>query len=130
MENKEISNYPELVLHIMHLKQEKFNQEEEIKYTLRELIFLLNPITMFKKGLHGLAEDSQARFDLAKVGLDMGISILVNGLLRNRYGIKGMVGKLLLEKFSSTIIGNNLSKIVTGIRNRFHRPTPIELNQQ
>jgi len=130
MENKEISNYPELVLHIMHLKQEKFKQEEEIKYTLRELIFLLNPITMFKQGLHGLADDSQAKFDLAKVGLDMGISILVNGILRNRYGIKGMIGKLLLEKFSSTIIGNNLSKIVTGIRNRFHRPTPIELNQQ
>jgi len=130
MGNKEISNYPELVLHIMHLKQEKFRQEEEIKYTLRELVFLLNPITMIKNGLHGLAEDSEAKLDLAKVGLDMGISILVNGLLRNRYGIKGMIGKMLLEKFSSTVIGNNLSKIVTGIRNRFHRPAPLEINQQ
>jgi hypothetical protein len=130
MENKEISNYSELVLHIMHLKQEKFRQEEEIKYNIRELIFLLNPIYMFKQGLRGLASDSEAKFDLAKVGLDMGISILVNGLLRNRYGIKGMIGKLILEKFSSTVIGNNLSKIVTGIRNRFHRPTPFEINQQ
>lgn len=130
MENNEISNYSELVMHIRQLKQEKSDQEEEIKYTIRELILLLNPITMFKNGIHGLAEDSQAKFDMAKVGLDMGISILVNGLLRNRYGIKGIIGKLLLEKFSSTVIGNNLTKLVSGFRNRFHRPPPIELNKQ
>ena len=129
MENKEISNYPELLLHIMHLKQEKFRQEDEIKYTIREIIFLLNPITMVKKAVHDLAEDSEAKFNMAKVGLDVGINMLLNRIWRNKGGIKGFIGKLIIEKFSSTFIGNNLSKIVSGIRNRVHH-TPLETHQQ
>ena len=128
MKNKEISSYPELVLHIMHLKQEKFRQEDEIKYTIRELTFLFNPLVIAKKTLHDLAQDSQVKFDMAKVGLDMVITMLISRVLGNRSGIKGFLGKLLIGKFSSSIIYNNLSKVITGIRNRV-RPTPIELNQ-
>lgn len=129
MENKEISNYPELLLHIMHLKQEKFRQEDEIKYTIRELVFLFNPLSMVKKGIHDLAEDTQAKFDLAKVGLSMGIKLLINRIMRNKGGIKGFIGKMLIEKFSSTFIGNNISKVISGIKNRI-RSNPIEINQQ
>jgi len=129
MENKEISNYPELLLHIMHLKQEKFRQEDEIKYTIREIIFLFNPLSMVKKGIHDLAEDTQAKFDLAKVGLSMGINLLINRVMRNKGGIKGFIGKLLIEKFSSTFIGNKLSKVISGIRNRI-QSNPIEIKQQ
>ena len=129
MENKEISNYPELLLHIMHLKQEKFRQEDEIKYTIREIIFLFNPLSMVKKGIHDLAEDTQAKFDLAKVGLSMGINLLINRVMRNKGGIKGFIGKLLIEKFSSTFIGNKLSKVILGIRNRI-QSNPIEIKQQ
>lgn len=129
MENKEISNYPELVLHIMHLKQEKFRQEEEIKYTIRELIFLLNPITMVKRALHDLAADSEAKFDMAKVGLDMVVGMIINRIGGNASGIKGFLGKILIGKFSSSLIFNNLSKIVKGIRDKI-RPTPIEINQR
>ena len=128
MENKEISNYPELKLHIMHLKQEKFRQEDEIKYAVRELIFLLNPVTMVKRGIHEMALDSEAKFDLAKVGLDLGISMIVNRIMRNTSSLKGLVGKLLIGKFSSSFLYNNISKVVAGIRNRV-RPTPIEINQ-
>lgn len=127
MENKEISNYPELVLHIMHLKQDKFRQEEEIKYTVRELIYLLNPITIIKQGIHNLAEDAEARVDMLKVGLSMGTNLLMNRILRNKSGIVGLIGRVVVGKFSSSVIGNNLTKIVSGIRNRM-RPTPTPLN--
>lgn len=129
MENKEITNYPDLVLHIMHLKQEKFRQEEEIKYTIRELIFLLNPLTMIKKALHDMAADSEAKFDMAKVGLDMGVSMIINRILKNTSGIKGFLSKVVLGKFSSSFIFNNVSKVVAGIFNR-KRSTPMEINQQ
>lgn len=123
MENKEISNYPELKLHIMHLKQDKFRQEEEIKYTVRELIYLLNPVTIIKQGIHNLAEDAETRVDMLKVGLTMGTNMLIHRILRNKTGIVGLVGKVVLGKLSSTVIGSNLNKIVAGIRNRL-RPTP------
>lgn len=126
MENKEISNYPELVLYIMHLKQDKFRQEEEIKYTIRELIYLLNPVNVIKQGLHNLATDAEARVDMLKVGLSMGANMLVNRIMRNKSGMVGLVGKVLLGKFSSTVIGRNLTKIVSGIRDRV-RPTPTAL---
>lgn len=126
MENKEISNYPELVLYIMHLKQDKFRQEEEIKYTIRELIYLLNPVNVIKQGLHNLATDAEARVDMLKVGLSMGANMLVNRIMRNKSGMVGLVGKVLLGKFSSTLIGRNLTKIVSGIRDRV-RPTPTAL---
>ena len=129
MENKEISNYPELLLHIMHLKQEKFKQEEEIKYTVRELIFLLNPVTLVKKGIHEMALDSEAKFDMAKVALEMGVSMLVNRVMRNSSGIKGLFGKLLVGKVSSSLLLNNIGKVVAGIRNRI-RPTRHEIYQQ
>ena len=129
MENKEISNYPELKMHIMHLKQEKFRQEDEIKYTIRELIFLLNPVTMVKKGIREMALDSEAKFDMAKVGLDLAISMVVNRFMRNASGIKGLIGKLLIGKFSSSFLYNNVSKVVSGIRDRI-RPTPLEIHQQ
>lgn len=129
MENKEISNYPELLLHIMHLKQEKFRQEDEIKYTVRELIFLLNPVTMVKKGIREMAEDSEAKFDLVKVGLDLGMTMVINRIMRNTRGIKGLIGKLLIGKFSSSFLYKNVGKIVAGIRNRIH-PTPYEIHQQ
>ena len=126
MENKEISNYSELVLHIMHLKQDKFRQEEEIKYTVRELIYLLNPVTIIKQGLHNLADDAEARVDMLKVGISMGANMLVNRIMRNKSGIVGLLGKVVLGKFSSTLIGRNLTKIVSGIRDRI-RPTPSVL---
>jgi hypothetical protein len=129
MENKEISNYPDLVLHIMHLKQEKFRQEEEIKHSVRELIFLLNPLTMIKRAIHDMAADSEAKFDMAKVGLDMGITMIVQRILQNVRGIKGFFGKLLLKKVSSSFIFNNVSKVVSAFRNRT-RSTPYEINQQ
>jgi len=128
MENREISNYPELVLHIMHLKQNKYRQEEEIKYTIRELIYLLNPITIIKQGIHNLAVDAEARVDMLKVGLSMGANLLVNRIMRNRSGITGFIGKVLLGKFSSSVIGNNLTKIVSGIRDRL-RPTPSAIEE-
>lgn len=128
MENQEISSYPELVLHIMHLKQEKFRQEEKIKYTIKELIFLLNPITMVKKGIREMALDSEAKFDLAKVGLDLVTTMLINRVMRNTGGIRGLIGKLVVGKFSSSLIYNNISKLISGIRNRI-RPTPIEIHQ-
>ena len=125
MENKEISNYPDLVLHIMHLKQEKFRQEDEIKYTIRELIFLLNPLTMVKRAFHDMAADSEAKFDMAKVGLDMGVTMIINRITRNSSGIKGFLGKLLIGKFSSSLIFNNVAKVISVIRSR-RRSTPIE----
>lgn len=127
MENKEISNYPELVLHIMHLKQDKFKQEEDIKYTIRELIYLLNPINIIKQGIHNMAQDAETRVDMLKVGLSMGTNMLMNRILRNKSGIVGLIGRVVLGKFSSSVIGNNLTKIVSGIRDRI-RPTPTPLN--
>lgn len=129
MENKKISGYPDLVLHIMHLKQEKFRQEQQINHSIRELLFSMNPIVIFKKALNDMAQDSQSRFDMAKVGLDMVITMLINRILRNTRGVKGFIGTLLIGKYSSSFIYSNIFKVISAIRSRI-RPTPIQINQR
>lgn len=129
MENKEIKNYPDLVLHIMHLKQQKFRQEEEIKHSIREFIFSLNPVVMIKKALHDMAQDSQTKFDMAKVGLDMGITMLIHKVMHRTSGFKGFLGKLLIGKFSSTFLYSNVHKVISAVRSKI-RPSPIEITQR
>lgn len=129
MENKEIKSYPDLVLHIMHLKQQRFRQEEEIKYSIRELIFSLNPIVVIKRTLNDMAQDSQTKFDMAKVGLDMVITMLTHKIMRQTSGLKGFVGKLLIGKFSSSFLYSNAHKVISAIRNKI-RPSPIEITQR
>ena len=129
MENKEIKTYPDLLLHIMHLKQQRFKQEEELKYSIRELIFSLNPIVMVKRALHDMAEDSQTKLDMAKVGLDMVITMLTHKVMSQTNGIKGFIGKLLIGKFSSNFLYSNAHKVISAIRSKI-RPSPIEITQR
>lgn len=120
MENTEISNHTELVMRIMHLKQEKFRQEEELKYSIREIGYNLNPATLAKNYIHELAENGELKFDIAKVGLNLAVNLIITRIMGKNRGVKGFLGALLVKTFSSSI-NNNLSSIVSGISRLIRR---------
>lgn len=126
MENTEINNYTDLVMRIMHLKQEKFRQEEELKYTFRELTYSLNPITAAKKYLHELAENSGVKYDITKVGLNLAANLIIGRILGKNNGFKSILSALLVEKLSSSFIKNKLAKIISRISNHIQRPLEQE----
>lgn len=121
MENTEIYSYTDLVMRIMHLKQEKFRQEDELKYSFKVFVFSLNPVSFVKQTLHDLAEDSEVKYDLTKVGLNLGANLIIDRILGKNSGIKGFLSALLVEKISTSFISGNLSKIISGISKFTHR---------
>lgn len=129
MENKKITTHAELCLQIMHLKAEKFKQEEELKHTFKEFVYTINPVNLVKNSLHDLAVDKEVQFDLAKVGLNMGANFLINQVLGKNRSIKGFLSSMLVEKFSSSYINNNVSKIISGIGNFLKPKREHETNQ-
>jgi hypothetical protein len=123
MENIIITSHTDLVMRIMHLKQEKFRQEEELKYSFKEFAYSLNPVSLVKQTLHDLAGDSEVQYDLTKVGLNLGANLIIDRILGKNSSIKGFLSALLVEKISASFISGNLSKIVSGIRKLIHRRT-------
>jgi hypothetical protein len=130
MENKEISNHAELVLRIMDLKAEKFSREEDLKYTFKEFVSTLNPISMVKESLHQLAADRDVKFDLAKVGLNLGVDFIIDKVLGRNRSVKGFLSSVLIEKFSTLFLNNNISKIVSEISKLLHPNSEQETIQQ
>ena len=130
MENKEISSHAELVLRIMDLKVEKFSREEDLKYTFKEFVSTLNPISMVKESLHQLATDRDVKFDLAKVGLNLGVDFIIDKVLGRNRTVKGFLSSVLIEKFSALLLNNNISKIVSEISKLLHPNSEQETIQQ
>ena len=120
MENKLITNHAELVLRIMHLKSEKFSQEEELMHSFKELTYMLNPATIMKN----MAGDKEVKTSLAKAGLSLGSNYLIDKVLGRNRSIKGFVMSVFVEKLSNMIINN--SGVISKIGRMFVRKTPAQ----
>ena len=121
--NKYISknSHKILLLKIETLKAEKANKEMILRNSFQDFASSLNPITIVKDSLHELAKDKTVQVDLAKVGLNLGTNFLIDQTLGKYRSIKGFVGSMLLEKFTTSFINNNSSKILSGISNLLSR---------
>jgi hypothetical protein len=115
MGNIEITTHSELLLHIMQLKFEKQNQEIKIKNSAKELIKSISPVTMIKDSLHELSHDKGVRFDIAKVGLNLGTNFLLEKVVGRNRSIKGFLSSIILEKISGAFINKNASSIISTI---------------
>ncbi|OFX58327.1 MAG: hypothetical protein A2066_06605 [Bacteroidetes bacterium GWB2_41_8] len=129
MENTQITGYTEVTMRIMHLKQEKIRQEDELNDALKELVYNLSPVSMVKQSLHKLAHDREVQFDLTKIGLNLGANFLIDRILGKNSSLKGFLSALLVEKISASFINNNLSVIISGIRRLINRNSTNGSNQ-
>ncbi len=123
MENLKISNQSELQFRIMQLKSEKLSQEIELKVKVKEFVYTLSPVSIVKNSLRDLVSDKEVRFDMAKVGLNVGANFLIDKVVGRNRSIKGFLGSLLIEKVSSSFINNNTSFIVSVFSKLFHSNT-------
>ena len=130
MEKKEITTHAQLALQIMHLKAEKFKQENELKHAFKELLYTINPVSIVKGTLHELAGNNDMRSDLAKVSLNMGANFIIDMIFGRYRSIKGFVGSVLVEKYASKYINNNGLKIVSGISKLIRRKSKQEDNHK
>ncbi|MDZ4757929.1 MAG: hypothetical protein SGJ10_07310 [Bacteroidota bacterium] len=129
IDNTEITNHTDLALRIMHLKSERFDQETELKHTAKEFVYHLSPINMLKGSIRELASDREVQRDLTKVGINMGTHFIIDKVLGKNRSIKGFLSSLLVGNIASSLISNNMPKIISGISKLVHRK-PEHENQE
>ena len=120
MEKIKITNHTQLQLRIMHLRSEKISQEIELKHTIKEFIYSISPLAIVKDSLHSLVQDKEVRFDMAKVGLNLGANFLIEKVVGRSKSFKGFLSSILIEKISSSFINSNASSIISGISKIMH----------
>lgn len=120
MENIKIINHTQLQLRIMHLRSEKFSQEIELKHSVKEFVYSISPVSIVKDSIHTLVQDKEVRFDMAKVGLNIGANFLIDKVVGRGRSIKGFLGSIIIEKISSSLINGNTSSIISGITKMMH----------
>lgn len=116
MENKSIVAYSELVVRINELKVQKKMRENELQITFNAVATSLNLGSVLNSLTH---QDKPMEF--AKSGLKMALS-LISGLLLGRHrSIKGYLSSMMVEKFTTLLVDNNLITIVAGISSLFKK---------
>lgn len=120
-----ISNYEQLLTQIEALREEKDFQEDKLKNSFSEMLGLLNIMSLFKA-----ATKQEQPLELAKTGLNMILTLIIDLVLGKHRSIKGYLSAVMVEKFTTVLINNNLTNIITGISSLFNRKTQYERSQE
>jgi hypothetical protein len=118
MENKVIINHVQLQLRIAELRMYKGIQEEELKISFRDAFATLNLISIFRNAT------VEQPIQLAKSAVNMTLDLIIDLVLGKHRSIKGFLSSILVERFTTTLVDNNLMTIistVTGLINRFKK---------
>ena len=115
MKNENITTHSELLFRIKELRTQKLSQEIELKHCIKEFIYKINPTSMIKDSIHELSRDKEVRFDLAKVGLNVGANFIIDKVFGRNNSIGGSLSSMLLEKISGTFINKNSASIIAGL---------------
>ncbi len=126
MVNTHIINHAELLVRISDLKAEKEVQEEELKITLRGLFSAMNLISLFK----GTPIKNEQPLELVKLGVNKVVDLIIDFTLGRNRSLKGFLSSVLVEKFTTSLINNNLINIITAFSSMLHRRHNTETNTE
>lgn len=118
MENTFVTNHSELLARLTELKSEREIQEMALKYTITEFIATIDLVSLFKKS--STPEDDQPK-ELLKTGLNMLLNLITGLVLGKNRSIKGYLSAMMVERFTTMVIDNNLINIITGISSLIFR---------
>lgn len=124
MEKVKIINHSQLIGRIAELRMNKDTQEIELKESFKELISTLNLISMFKG-----STNTDHPMELAKSGVNMVLDLIIDLILGKHRSIKGYLSAVMVEKFTTMLVNNNLINIIYGINSLFTRKSQYEKSQ-
>lgn len=102
----------ELSLRIMHLKSDKFEQEEKIRRTARSILYSLHPATLVRESITELAEDRDVQVSATQTAFQVGSRFLVYKVLGRFGGVLGVVGAALAGNFSDRYLNDAAPKFL------------------
>ena len=106
MDNTHIDNHLQLLMRIEALKAEKDIRENELKINFNELISGLNLVSILK----GTTKNENP-LDFIKSGVNTVLDLIIGLALGKNRSIKGFLSAVLVEKFTTMLIDNNLTNI-------------------
>jgi hypothetical protein len=110
-----MENYKSLETKILELRARKKAQERAIKESAKSLVTEFSPVTLAKNTIFELADDKEVQADVTKIGLNIGIGLLVNKLVSRQSGFKGVLMTLLVSKLSSYAIEHGTPYLLAGL---------------
>lgn len=110
-----ISNHTQLMHSIMQLNASKAEQEEEIKYQLKEIYYSFEPSTLVKNALKNALHNPETQKNLAQTALEIGTDFIISKVFKKGNSIKGFVSSILMEKVASFAINGKSELINNGI---------------
>jgi hypothetical protein len=122
MKTNEIDSHTELVLQIIYLREVKQEQETELKKEISAFVYSLSPVSIFKNSLKELVADKTMQQNLARVGVTVGISFIIQKIIRKNSLVSGILSAVVTEKIATVFTGNNFSSIVDGIGKILTKP--------
>jgi len=125
MEKVIITNHSELVLRIAELRMYKDIKETELQDSFKEIASTLNLISLFKE-----ATNQDRPLELAKSGVNMVLDLIIDLILGKHRSIKGYLSAVMVEKFTTMLVDNNLINIISGINSLFNRKNQYEKSQE
>jgi hypothetical protein len=110
-----INNSIELKHRIMQLHAKKAEQEEMIKRGVKELAYMIHPVSVLKNSLTGLAKDTEVKQDVRKLGLEAGANYLIGKLFSKNSSLKGYLASFVVQRLATTLIRRNPQAIFSGL---------------
>jgi hypothetical protein len=113
-----ITNHTQLMHTIMHVNASRVEQEEEMKFQLKEIYYSFQPATLVKNALKSALHNPETQKTLAQTALSIGTDFLISKFFKKGSSMKGFVSSVVLEKVAdfalngkSELINNSIQKL-------------------
>jgi len=113
----------ELRIRVLELQRKKVQEEETLKVAFQDLVQSVSPVQIVKSSLHKLSEDRQVKIDLKRVGMTMGVNIILRTFFGRNRNIKVYMAAVAIEKIAIPFIKENWP-LVEALARRFTGPSP------
>jgi hypothetical protein len=110
-----ITNHTQLMYTIMQVNAARADQEDEVKYKLKELYYSLQPATLLKQAFGKILHSPDTQKNLAQTGLALGTEFLISKIFKRGGSVKGFLTSLLVEKVASYALNSKSEFISNGI---------------
>ena len=110
-----ITNHTQLMHTIMHVNASRVQQEQDLKYKLKELYYSFQPATLLKKAFSKKNHDSEIPKGIAQSALAMGTNFLIGKVFKRGASVKGYLLSLAMEKAADYALSGKSTWITKGI---------------
>jgi hypothetical protein len=110
-----ITNHTQLMHTIMRVNASRAEQEDEIKYQVKEIYYSLQPATLIKKAVENVMHSPETQQSLAQVGIAMGANFLISKFFKKGNSLKGFFSSMVVEKIADSVLHGESHFINNGI---------------